>query len=265
MVSFDLIAEVDKLAKEASESGTFKGKAIEGFVIRCRLKEGGQESTFFFKIKFDEPYLMFREWREVTKYVLKGKIPQFRFQLTDKYITFITKLLRTSPELFKDYLKNRGIILIRNLFLESQGIESFDGINLKEFCQEARNSFIKPEGTGSEKVLIVPVASIGMGKTTLGRSLSILFPSIFGHIQNDNITQKKNKRQAFELLVLQKFAERDFIYADRNNHLYEMREGLYFKFKDAFPGGRIIAIDWGVDFADKQYLIKETIERVRKR
>ncbi len=33
-------------------------------------------SSFFSKVKFDEPYMMYRDWREVTKMLLNKKAPK---------------------------------------------------------------------------------------------------------------------------------------------------------------------------------------------
>ncbi|KAK0539930.1 tRNA ligase [Tilletia horrida] len=88
------MAEVDKLTEEISRTGSWKGEAIEGFVVRTHMPadlqgilantqtdqetrvarppyEAGQE--WFYKIKFDEPYLMYRDWRELTRRLLREK------------------------------------------------------------------------------------------------------------------------------------------------------------------------------------------------
>jgi tRNA ligase len=70
--------EVKRLTNECGLTGSWKGKPIEGFVVRTSLKrklEGKPKdcppyppgSSFFFKVKFDEPYMMYRDWREMTK------------------------------------------------------------------------------------------------------------------------------------------------------------------------------------------------------
>ncbi|CAD6905264.1 unnamed protein product [Tilletia controversa] len=82
------LEQVDKLTAEISRTGSWKGEAIEGFVVRTHMPsspkqiaddqpaarppyEPGQE--WFYKIKFDEPYLMYRDWRELTRRLLKEK------------------------------------------------------------------------------------------------------------------------------------------------------------------------------------------------
>lgn len=49
--------------QEAAKTGTFDNREVEGFVIRCHLNG----DDFFFKFKFEEPYLLYRQFREVTK------------------------------------------------------------------------------------------------------------------------------------------------------------------------------------------------------
>ncbi|KAJ7359383.1 RNA ligase [Mycena albidolilacea] len=90
-VELGSIKEVREFAAEAGKKGEWEGEPVEGFVVRGRvggvLAEGGEEgraegkaprnappyppgASFFFKIKFDEPYMMYRDWREVTKMLL---------------------------------------------------------------------------------------------------------------------------------------------------------------------------------------------------
>lgn len=53
------------------EGGEKKLIPVEGFVVRG-LKLGGEKGEpFFWKVKFDEPYLMYREWREITRKLLQ--------------------------------------------------------------------------------------------------------------------------------------------------------------------------------------------------
>lgn len=83
---FSTWADVDAFAKEVARTGTLDNEPIEGFVVRARMPDvlpapqpgivappyrPGQ--TWFFKIKFDEPYLMYRDWRELTRTMLREK------------------------------------------------------------------------------------------------------------------------------------------------------------------------------------------------
>lgn len=44
--------EVSQFTNEVKQAGGMDGRAIEGFVIRCRLT--ADDSVFFFKIKYEE-------------------------------------------------------------------------------------------------------------------------------------------------------------------------------------------------------------------
>ncbi|WFD32720.1 RNA ligase (ATP) [Malassezia sp. CBS 17886] len=85
-VQFSSLAEVDKFAAQVAETGSLHGEPIEGFVVRTQVPKrplaaapgvvpppyrAGQ--TWFYKIKFDEPYLMYRDWRELTRTMLRDK------------------------------------------------------------------------------------------------------------------------------------------------------------------------------------------------
>ena len=255
-------------AQECAKTGCFRGKPIEGFVIRGFQKLQDRLASKFFKIKFEEPYLMFREWREVTNTILRKKVPsRIRFELTKKYIDWVTIKISARPDLFEKFTANQGIILVRNLFLlESENIEHFDGVDLKQLCKVYQRDENAPTPTaGRNKVLILPVGAVGLGKSTLGRTLCKLFPDKMAHVQNDNIQQKKNKRTAFEMQIMEQFLTHDYVFADRNNHLFALRGPLCDLFKATYPGGTIIALDWGVDFADKQELFNFCSRRIAGR
>ncbi|EPQ29650.1 uncharacterized protein PFL1_02870 [Pseudozyma flocculosa PF-1] len=97
------LAELHELTDRIGMSGSWEGEPIEGFVIRTRMPStdpAGQSSggasteaesssagstrapvsppyapgqTWFYKVKFDEPYLMYRDWRELTRKMLSQK------------------------------------------------------------------------------------------------------------------------------------------------------------------------------------------------
>ena len=69
------------------ETGIWNREAIERFVVRTHLVdypfgESAQDatpyklgSTHFFEVKFGEPPMMYRDWREITKNLLSAKGP----------------------------------------------------------------------------------------------------------------------------------------------------------------------------------------------
>ncbi|WFD45023.1 RNA ligase (ATP) [Malassezia psittaci] len=78
---FDTLNEVDAFAQEVGRTGSLNGEPIEGFVVRTRMPDSlhqdklcppyAPSQTWFYKVKFDEPYLMYRDWRELTRSMIK--------------------------------------------------------------------------------------------------------------------------------------------------------------------------------------------------
>jgi tRNA ligase len=76
------VTEVRAFTEEVGRTGKWNGEALEGFVVRTTVRRPPTNgahadaspyapgSSFFFKIKFDEPYMMYRDWREITKSLL---------------------------------------------------------------------------------------------------------------------------------------------------------------------------------------------------
>lgn len=89
----------------------YENREVEGIVVRC--KRDGKD--FFFKIK-NEHYLIFREYREVTKAVLKDKKPRATYEKTKYYIQWLKKRIHDHPEWFEDYARNKNIIEVRQRF-----------------------------------------------------------------------------------------------------------------------------------------------------
>lgn len=116
--NFNDFTLLKKFLEECSNSGTYHGQEVEGFVIRCKTRENGND--FFFKYKFEEPYLMYRQWREVTKDYISTKSRVFKFKkhkfITNKYLDFVIPILDSSPALCEEYMKGFGIIKLRNEF-----------------------------------------------------------------------------------------------------------------------------------------------------
>lgn len=88
-LTLNSMQEVRDFTDHIGTTGEYEGEAIEGFVVRtampacaaaassdtpnapCPPYHAGQ--TWFYKVKFDEPYLMYRDWRELTKKMLTDK------------------------------------------------------------------------------------------------------------------------------------------------------------------------------------------------
>lgn len=120
---FDTIKEVKQFGDEMQQTSLYDGREVEGAVVRC--KRNGKD--FFFKIK-NEQYLMYREYREVTKAILhvnedgEFKIVEpktgvrWTYEKTPFYIEWLRKRVVDKPEWFKEYKLQKGIIHVRQEF-----------------------------------------------------------------------------------------------------------------------------------------------------
>ena len=175
---------------KVGETGIWNGEAIEGFVVRTHLVEypSGENtrdatpynpgSALFFKVKFDEPYMMYRDWREITKKLLSTKDPidyvsmpknKMKRPETKVYVKWIKAEIKRDKEQFEGYLENKGIIATRLRFLDwlvSEG--GGKGIETEEEEEETKN--VKTFG----KTIIVPVAIPGCGLFSFFPSHGIL-------------------------------------------------------------------------------------------
>ncbi|KAI8971308.1 RNA ligase-domain-containing protein [Trametes punicea] len=271
----DTIPKVREFTEEVGRTGKWNGEALEGFVVRTRVTapptKGDKPasaspyppgSSFFFKIKFDEPYMMYRDWREVTKVLLsKGPSPslvpksKLRRAETKLYVKWVCDEIRRDRSQFADYTKGKGIIATRERFLK--WLESGQGQQAKHAAEEV------PEETGlsndvdfkGRKVIIMPVAIPGVGKTSIAVALSHLFG--FGHVQSDDI-QAKKAAQPFIKNVTEALKKHDVVIADkaqrvltdhtpRNNHLKQHREQLRDTAREFSPPARLLALNWSFD------------------
>lgn len=91
-IQLSSLAEVNRVTAQIEQTGAWEGEPIEGFVIRTHMPSQAQiESVnkqtgakvvsppyapgqaWFYKVKFDEPYLMYRDWRELARKMVKEK------------------------------------------------------------------------------------------------------------------------------------------------------------------------------------------------
>ncbi|WFD04289.1 RNA ligase (ATP) [Malassezia obtusa] len=79
--TYETLADVEAFAREVGKTGSLDGEPVEGFVVRTTMSDNTDAGkvrppykpgqTWFYKIKFDEPYLMYRDWRELTRSMIK--------------------------------------------------------------------------------------------------------------------------------------------------------------------------------------------------
>ncbi|GAA5812044.1 hypothetical protein MFLAVUS_005493 [Mucor flavus] len=120
---FDTIKQVKQFSDEMQQTGLYDGREVEGAVVRCKRNE----KDFFFKVK-NEQYLVYREYREVTKALLKvdeeGNVSlketnegiRMTYEKTPYYIDWLRKRAISKPEWFREFKSNKGIIHVRQEF-----------------------------------------------------------------------------------------------------------------------------------------------------
>jgi len=247
----DRFEEMKSFLEEVAETGHYGGRDIEGFVIRCkaREKENRPYYDWFFKYKFEEPYLMYRQWRECTKALISGRPPRFRkhVAITEEYILYARKRLAENKQLGRLYAANHGIIQLRDDFLKEKNMKGSDIIR-QEY---ALNGGAPDEVTNN--VILVPIATLGCGKTTIAIALSHLFG--WGHVQNDNIVGK-GRPPRFTKEVLTQLETVPVVFADRNNAQRHERDQIIGDVNKQAPEVRLVCLN----FAHTP----ETISKIRE-
>ena len=187
-IVYDSLAEVQEFTDEIAKTGKWKGEPLEGFVVRTSItdpKPGATSqdkrppyptgSSFFFKVKFDEPYMMYRDWREVTKSALstKGslndvKLPKSKMKRkeTQVYFKWVKNEVRTNRSAFEGYAQGKGIIATRERFLRWLGTEQ---------GRTDLSDLVESDQAGKEfsKTIIVTVAVPGCGESTVALSMVV--------------------------------------------------------------------------------------------
>lgn len=251
-----LFEHLDKCA----ETGTYKGEEVEGFVVRFN-------NNFFFKYKFEEPYLFYRQLREVTSKLIATGLPhdikvKKHQQITQQYLEFVHDLFTKEPELKQRFIDKVGVIEVRQRFLALRNeVHGLDLLN----HMEALEISTKPP-----KLVLVPVATIGVGKTLV----FLILASVYGwpHIQNDNILSLAKKKLVDRTLMALKLAPAALM--DRNNSLARERKQIFddlgakrVKYLDPSDSISCVGIDFigGTDDATMEQLWQITWPRVKAR
>lgn len=218
---------------------------IEGFVARSTVKDAPKAvssppylpgAPFFFKIKFEEPYLLYRQFRETTRALLPllTKLsPEKEADLWKKirsrtrrpevgvYAEWCGRKMKQAPGLFKNY--ERGVVRVREVFLkwiEGEGKEAWE--SAKNGTWRAQSAIDAETFKAAKDVeradlpkkwILVPVAVPGCGKTTIGTALSELFG--FAHTQSDDIVTKKSTAPKFKQNIVELLKKVNVVYADR--------------------------------------------------
>lgn len=203
---------------------------------------------WFFKYKFEEPYLMYRQWRECTKALISGKQPKFKkhLKITEEYLLYARKRLAADPKLAKLYNENHGIIALRDDFLNFKNLKGSDAANM-----DLLDTLVMPEVT--KDVILCPIATIGCGKTTIALALDHLFG--WGHIQNDNISGK-GRPPRFTKAILDQLTDHPVVFADRNNAQRHERKQIITDVKLQHATAKLVCLNFKHD--------EETIDEIRR-
>lgn len=237
-VTYNRIDAVRQFLEECAETGTWDGRQTEGFVIRCKRRTETASAKagdhWFFKYKFEEPYLMYRQWRECTRALIELKEPKIRkhHKITKEYLNFVQKEFWADRKLKAEYQKNHGIIALRDKFLASRGLEGVEvaAMEAKESSEVENN------------VVLVPIATLGCGKTTVALALGHLFE--WAQVQNDSIEKQKGKPQVFAREVAHAMQNSPVVIADRNNHQRRERTQLMDDISSLIDDAQYVALHW---------------------
>ncbi|KAF9740483.1 fungal tRNA ligase adenylyltransferase [Paraphaeosphaeria minitans] len=255
------IANVQKFLDKVAETGNYDGRDTEGFVIRCQARDSDSApwEDWFFKYKFEEPYLMYRQWRECTKAIIGGKPPRYKKHqaITKEYLEFARKQFLQNPGLAKLYNMNHGIIKLRDDFLRERGTTGAEIIR-----QELQNGHVENQQV-KNSVVLVPIATIGCGKTTLALALVKLFG--WGHFQNDNVKAKKGRGQVFADTISSMLVTSPVVIADRNNHQKRERDQLINDILKTAKDARFVALHYVHDRSNYDDIRRATRGRVLAR
>lgn len=188
--------DVKKFTDEIGETGKWKGHAIEGFVVRTKVahtspKQGKDKisssrdappyppgSDFFFKIKFDEPYMTYRDWREITRTILAARkkgiaspsVPKSKLRRPESfaYRTWVTKEIESDPNAFDKFSEGKGIIAARQRFLV--WLETKEGQNhlrVQGSDHPTSSNTFDPGAETWDRCVIVPIAGENLFQTVL--------------------------------------------------------------------------------------------------
>ncbi|XBW38033.1 hypothetical protein QEN19_003618 [Hanseniaspora menglaensis] len=226
---FETFEELFTFLNSEDSEYTYKGREIEGYVIRCFEKNLGND--FFFKFKFEEPYLLYRQLREVTNEYINTKERVFFFKknkkLTNMYLDYVIPILDNDEKLCEDYVVNRkGIIKLRTDFFKQAGLlDKITGtLDLKLFNEMDDEPTVLPINKDT-KYIIVPVSILGLGKTTFTACLLDLYPKSISTVSSDLCRQRKNNIPVLMESALKLLSEGfKVVVFDRNNHMLEHRE-----------------------------------------
>ncbi|KAF3985163.1 hypothetical protein FT663_05409 [Candidozyma haemuli var. vulneris] len=106
--------------------------------------------------------------------------------------------------------------------------------------------------------VIVPISTVGCGKSTVFRALTTLHPE-FAHIENDRLKTKK----AFSTKLQESVKDHPVVLIDRNNHMVKHRQEIYEDLR--YYDVRLVLVNFVDPRMDIMKVKKIAFDRIRAR
>ncbi|KAG0082507.1 hypothetical protein BGZ92_011669 [Podila epicladia] len=267
-VTFNTQEEVMDFADKVRNAGEYDNRAVEGFVVTKniwgqKLKREKEETLAAVRNKGKEGTTSTTDKNK--KNSEEPRKLRMRYPLTKSYVEFILPLMKDKPELFAHYNKNQGIIAIRDMFLQQWNAKTHAE---QERALAASHTSATVASAGAvedfQRTVIIPIATIGCGKTTVSVALAKLFG--WAHVSSDDFQHlRKNPGQKFTNEVVNQLKKHTVVIADRNNHEYLHRERIMNCVREQFPKTRFVALYWSHDELPIAQIREMQIDRVKKR
>lgn len=145
---------------------------VEGFVVRGHRRGGQAGEAFFWKVKYDEPYLMYREWREITRRLLaaypdlESASPKLRNEESRLYLWWVSRQIKQDHASFEPWKHGKGIIATREEFLRWSKTPEADTAR-RELGQKVAMNEAERKNRRFDRTILVPVAVQGCGTSSL--------------------------------------------------------------------------------------------------
>ncbi|KNZ51113.1 hypothetical protein VP01_408g2 [Puccinia sorghi] len=233
----DIEAVKDLCQKIQTDGWAGREGHVEGVVVRGTPRDGPTiidpelpTASIFWKVKFEEPYLTYREWRELTRKmlhemtlngpafkkhpsgsnekktvldlsaseelakVLKVNVKKIHKPETRLYVHWVIQELLNRPQTFELWQKNRGIVATRDAFFAWRKSPQGD----KLFQQLGASASNPPRASGSpqkeEDQHVDKTLLVPIGIPGCGKTtLAVALKNLTkcAHTQSDDITTKK--------------------------------------------------------------------------
>ncbi|KAK7203902.1 tRNA ligase kinase domain-containing protein [Myxozyma melibiosi] len=245
-----IIPDCTQLRRHLHRSSVLDPSGTDITTIRCTAvaPSAPHLSTITFNNEVEEPFMMYRAWHLATKQMLRHQPVQITThkRVTVRYLSFAQKFFRNKADFSVQYLNDRGVRKVQELFLAECGMTSAQMIDAEPKDETDDEMVLNMDitSTGSSnlidaeppktKYILVPIATLGCGKTTIALALTKLLG--WGHVQNDDIPKRGGGAGLrFCEAVKSSLASRQVVFADRNNHMKREREQFMTDMRNLMP------------------------------